>query len=646
MAGAIDPHTHIGGGKVTIARTLMPEDHEHDEVAHTALTRAGTGHALPSTMITGYRYAEMGYTACFEPAMLPANARQAHLELGDTPLLDKGAFVMLGSDDFMLRSIAEKRDFQQIKDYIAWTMHAAQAIAVKVVNPGGISAFKFNQRRLNLDEKHVYYGITPRDIILTLARGLLELGVTHPLHVHGCNLGIPGNVETTLATIRATDGLPLHLTHIQFHSYGTEGERHFSSGAAAIADLLKKYPHISIDVGQVMFGQTCTASGDSMRQYNGAKNADPKRWVVMDIECDAGCGVVPFRYRDSSYVHSLQWAIGLETFLLCEDPWRIFLTTDHPNGAPFYTYPHLIRLLMDRAFRKEMMLKVVPEALKYSTLPSLEREYSLYDIAILTRAGPARSLGLKDIGHLGPGALRRRHRLHRQLRPRGDVCQAGAGVQERRGHRARRQGGEGRAGRDPRRPARVRPRHREAAQGLLRPLPHHRHGELPPLRRGDRRRRPWQDHRATDQGAGVMKVNGITIDDTFAEAFGMSGTGVIITADSMKWARQAAVTMSGFGTSVIGAGAEVGIDRELKPEETPDGRPGVRVLLFGFSPAAVGPQLKNRVGQCVLTSPGSACYAGVESEKRDRPRPRARATSATASRPRRSSATSATGAFR
>ncbi len=113
-----------------------------------------------------------------------------------------------------------------------------------------------------------------------------------------------------------------------------------------------------------------------------------------------------------------------------------------------------------------------------------------------------------------------------------------------------------------------------------------------------------------------MKVNGILIDDTFAEAFGMAGTGVIITADTMKWARQAAVTMSGFGTSVIGAGAEVGIDRELKPEETPDGRPGVRVLLFGFSPDAASAQLKTRVGQCVLTSPGSACYAGVESDKR------------------------------
>lgn len=404
MAGAIDPHTHIGGGKVTIARTLMPEDHQMDEVAHTELTRAGTGHALPSTMITGYRYAEMGYTAGFEPAVLPANARQAHMELGDTPMIDKGGFVMLGSDDFILRLISEKKDFELIKDYVAWTMRAAQAIAVKIVNPGGISAFKFNQRKLDLDERHPYYDLTPRDIVVTLARALTELGVTHPVHVHGCNLGIPGNVESTLATIRAADGLPLHLTHIQFHSYGTEGDRHFSSGAARIAELLNKNPNVSIDVGQVLFGQTCTASGDSMRLYAGAKHADPKRWVVMDIECDAGCGIVPFRYRDKSFVHALQWAIGLETFLLCEDPWRIFLTTDHPNGAPFFCYPHLIRLLMDRGFRQDMMQKVNPDALKYSSLPTLGREYSLYEIAILTRAGPARSLGLKDRGHLGPGA--------------------------------------------------------------------------------------------------------------------------------------------------------------------------------------------------------------------------------------------------
>ena len=404
MAGAIDPHTHIGGGKMTIARMLIPEDHMKDEVARTDITRAGTGHAVPSTLVTGYRYAEMGYTACFEPAMLPANARQAHMEMGDTPMVDKGAFVMLGSDDFFLRQLAAKNEFERIKDYVAWTMHAAQAIAVKVVNPGGISAFKFNQRKLDLDEEHVYYHVTPRQIIVTLARALKELGVVHPLHVHGCNLGIPGNIESTLATIRAAEGLPLHMTHTQFLSYGTEGDRKFSSGAPQLAELVNKTPNVSIDVGQVLFGQTCTASGDSMRQYAIGKSAHPKRTVVMDIECDAGCGVVPMRYRDKSFVNAMQWVVGLETFLLVEDPWRMFLTTDHPNGAPFYTYPHLIRLLMDRGFRNDMLQKINPDAAAMSILPTITREYSLDEIAILTRAGPARSLGLVNRGHLGIGA--------------------------------------------------------------------------------------------------------------------------------------------------------------------------------------------------------------------------------------------------
>jgi formylmethanofuran--tetrahydromethanopterin N-formyltransferase len=117
-------------------------------------------------------------------------------------------------------------------------------------------------------------------------------------------------------------------------------------------------------------------------------------------------------------------------------------------------------------------------------------------------------------------------------------------------------------------------------------------------------------------GIGTMNVNGVAIDDTFAEAFGMSGTGLIITADTMKWAMIAATTMTGFGTSVIGCGAECGIDCEVAAQDTPDGRPGVRVLIFGFSADAILPQLKNRVGQCVLTSPGSACYNGLDSPQR------------------------------
>src|SRR5262249_16357495 len=156
------------------------------------------------------------------------------------------------------------------------------------------------------------------------------------LHVHASNLGVPGNVDSTLATIDAAEGRPIHLTHVQFHSYATEGERKFSSGALRLAEAVARSPNVSIDVGQILFGQTVTASGDSMLQHRNARHAHPHKWVVMDIECDAGCGVVPFKYRDRDFVNALQWAIGLELFLLVGDPWRVFLTTDHPNGGPFW----------------------------------------------------------------------------------------------------------------------------------------------------------------------------------------------------------------------------------------------------------------------------------------------------------------------
>ena len=404
MAGAIDMHTHIGGGKVNIARTMLPEDHRADLLPRTALTRACCGHAAPSTLATGYRYAEMGYTSCFEPALLPTNARQAHMEMGDVPIVDKGGYALLGNDDLLLAMMREGADRKLIADYVAWTLDATQCLGIKVVNPGGISAFKFNARKLELDEQSPHYGITPRAILLTLAQALEDLGVPHPLHVHGCNLGVPGNVDTTLETISGVEGLPMHLTHIQFHSYGTEGDRKFSSGAARIAEAINANPNISADVGQILFGQTVTASGDNMSQHRNRKFASPDKWVVMDIECDAGCGVVPFRYRDKNFVNALQWAIGLEIFLLVDDPWRIFLTTDHPNGAPFTSYPHLIRLLMDRSFRNSKLDTIHAEAAAHSQLRSLEREYSLYEIAIMTRAAPARSPGLGDRGHLGEGA--------------------------------------------------------------------------------------------------------------------------------------------------------------------------------------------------------------------------------------------------
>jgi formylmethanofuran--tetrahydromethanopterin N-formyltransferase len=113
-----------------------------------------------------------------------------------------------------------------------------------------------------------------------------------------------------------------------------------------------------------------------------------------------------------------------------------------------------------------------------------------------------------------------------------------------------------------------------------------------------------------------LSRNGVAIDDTFAEAFGMRATAVVVTSDTIGWARQAAVTMTGFATSVIACGCEAGIDRELDPSETPDARPGIRVLLFAVSTSTLELQLQMRLGQCVLTCPGTACFAGIDGNER------------------------------
>ena len=112
-----------------------------------------------------------------------------------------------------------------------------------------------------------------------------------------------------------------------------------------------------------------------------------------------------------------------------------------------------------------------------------------------------------------------------------------------------------------------------------------------------------------------MISNGILIDDTYAEAFGMKATRIVITADSLTWARHAANAAFGFATSVIACGCEAGIERELVPEDTPDGRPGIAGLLFAVSTKELAKQLERRVGQCVLTCPSTAVFAGCEGEE-------------------------------
>jgi formylmethanofuran dehydrogenase subunit A len=162
---------------------------------------------------------------------------------------------------------------------------------------------------------------------------------------------------------------------------------------------------VTIDVGQVLFGQTVTLSGDLAHQAHHRDLASPRKTILQRQELQGGCGVLPFRYRHPSFVHGLQWTVGLELFLRMPDPSRVFLTTDHPNGAPFTTYPHLMRLLTDLDFREAAFRTLHPEVQRQSELMQLTRVFSDTDLAASTRWGPAMALGLTDRGSLRPGAL-------------------------------------------------------------------------------------------------------------------------------------------------------------------------------------------------------------------------------------------------
>jgi formylmethanofuran dehydrogenase subunit A len=231
------------------------------------------------------------------------------------------------------------------------------------------------------------------------------LRLPHPVHIHCNNLGMPGNWSTTLDTMRSVDGHRAHITHIQFHRYGGgEGqEASFTSQVAPLAEYVNSHRNITVDVGQVMFGETVTMTVDSGVGHFLHKLTKDK-WYSSDTQLEAGCGVTPIRYRNKSLVNALQWAIGLEWYLLVDDPWRVAMSTDHPNGGSFLAYPEIIRLLMDRTYRGDVLKRCPAELRKRSLLAELDREYTLGEIAIITRAGPARILGLTHKGHLGPGA--------------------------------------------------------------------------------------------------------------------------------------------------------------------------------------------------------------------------------------------------
>ena len=376
--GGVDVHTHVAGAALNFARGLTPEHMRRAlPFVHTPEHRAGLGGITPTTFATGYLYAGMGWTTVNEAAMPVLSARHTHEELHDTPIVDKSTLVLMANNEIVL-DLLEAGEVERARHVVAWLIGAAKAYGVKAVNPGGVAAWKWGKDAKKLFESvEGYSKVTPAKIISEPGdhhrRPRPAASAPHPLQqprrsrqLHDDDRddegpgGAPGAPRAPAVPRLRRRRLGLdalgsgHPRRVLQHAY----ELHDRCGGDPVRqrrDDHRRRPVAAraLSAHRPQVGQPRRGERDRLR--------DRSAYV----------------YKEHKLVNAIQWAVGLELLLLINDPWRVFLTTDHPNGACFWRYPELIRLLMDADYRRECVNKLPEEAQKRIVLADLDRKYTL-----------------------------------------------------------------------------------------------------------------------------------------------------------------------------------------------------------------------------------------------------------------------------
>ena len=293
--------------------------------------------------------------------------------------------------------------------FVAWLLGATQGFGVKVVNPGGVETLEAGagERRRRSTTSVDHFGVTPRQILTEIAAGRRRAGPAPP--------DAPPRPEPRACPAtprppwrRSGPSTATGPTWPTSSSTATAASPATSAGStrrsAPLADYVNAHPNLTVDVGQVIFGETTSMTADgAVGQF--LHEVTGRKWVSHDVELETGCGVVPITYDDRNAVHALQWAIGLEWFLRVDDPWRVALSTDHPNGGSFLAYPQIIALLMDRGHRPTPS-NAPARAGPGPVGPGRPRRASTPSPRSPSSPGPAPRgcSGWRDKGHLGPGA--------------------------------------------------------------------------------------------------------------------------------------------------------------------------------------------------------------------------------------------------
>jgi len=316
-------------------------------------------------------------------------------------------------------------DIEKAAAYVAWMMKTHKTYGIKCVNPAGVENWGWGENVGALDQANIHFEVTPEEIIKGLTELNEMLGFPMPVHLHANNLGHPGcweitrdslkipkpvkarpntNVEWAETKMKPQRHESVYLTHCQFNAFGGTSWRDFESGVKGITDYVNSHDHVVMDSGCVPFGDATVMTGDGPAIHD-LYVLTGHKWSNTDVECECGSGVLPFTYLKSNPVHSVQWAMGLETLLYVKDAWKSIMTTDSPNGGPFIKYPQVIAWLMSNKARQDTFAECHKWAQDRSGLAAETREMDLNEIAIVTRANAARTIGLAHSkGTLAVGA--------------------------------------------------------------------------------------------------------------------------------------------------------------------------------------------------------------------------------------------------
>lgn len=398
MAGAIDMHTHLVCPPVNALRAL--QDHCDENAIPKSL--------MGSPTWLRDQYFKFGYTTAIEAAIPPGpgNSQAALYHLRDFMPLNTG-FLLLMSHDGPLLSLINDGKVEQAKTHAIKRYHQSHAMGIKLVNPGSVHCE--DGPALDVDDIDTAVDgmtATPRQILELFLEVVDELDLAHPLHIHLPQLGTPGSCESAVAWLHAMEGRRAHIAHLQYDCYLPDEQWYFRSGVEPILKALSKNKRITADLGLTGFGPAFGATADLALHDRLCDLFGDDVGPAMRLQWSGrtAFGLQKLDRHPQNLGYALQWAVGLELALLCDDLDQLSLTIDYPNGGAVSQYPQLIRCLTNKPYRDELIEQCHPAVMHCTDLKNITRELTLDEILKLTRTSPAHALRLKNKGNLQLGS--------------------------------------------------------------------------------------------------------------------------------------------------------------------------------------------------------------------------------------------------